>query len=173
MACLHLSLECGYCHDVDEDVNVNYNDDTYIDGNEYGEIKKFGFDVHILGIWGMGGIGKTTLLLVLYIKDYHILNSKVAAFIWNVREEYARHGANHLRKKLLSELLNDEAILKMDSPFVASPCILDRLRHTKVLIVLDDVDSSNQLEALVEGYYRLAPGSRIIVTTRNMQVLRK
>ncbi|XP_060674353.1 disease resistance-like protein DSC1 [Ziziphus jujuba] len=120
----------------------------------------------------MGGIGKTTLASVVY-QRLSYSQFKGCCFIWNVREEYARHGANHLRKKLLSELLNDEAILKMDSPFVASPCILDRLRHTKVLIVLDDVDSSNQLEALVEGYYRLAPGSRIIVTTRNMQVLKK
>nr|XP_048320083.1 TMV resistance protein N-like [Ziziphus jujuba var. spinosa] len=102
-------------------------------------------DVHSVGIWGMGSIGKN-------IQDM---------------------GPIIYEKKLLSELLNDEAILKMDSPFVASPCILDRLRHAKVLIVLDDVDSSTQLEALVEGCYRLAPGSRIIVTTRNMQVLKK
>nr|XP_048326661.1 TMV resistance protein N-like [Ziziphus jujuba var. spinosa] len=39
--------------------------------------------------------------------------------------------------------------------------------------VLDDVDSSIQLEDLVEGYDQLAPGSRIIVTTRNVQVLKK
>ncbi|XP_048320048.1 disease resistance-like protein DSC1 isoform X2 [Ziziphus jujuba] len=127
----------------------------------------------IIGIWGMGGIGKTTLASVVFQR---LSNSQFegCSFLSNVREEYARHGPNHLRKKLLSELLNiDHDILKMDTPFVASPYILGKLRRKKVLMVLDDVDSSIQLEALVEGYDQLAPGSRIIVTTRNVQVLNK
>ncbi|XP_060673967.1 disease resistance protein RML1A-like [Ziziphus jujuba] len=92
----------------------------------------------------------------------------------NFREEYARHGLNHLRKKLLSELLNiDQATLTMGTPFLASPYIFDKLRRKKILLVLDDVDSSNQLEALVERYDQLAPGSRIIVTSTNVQGLKK
>ncbi|XP_060674354.1 disease resistance protein RUN1-like isoform X2 [Ziziphus jujuba] len=129
-------------------------------------------DVHIVGIWGMGGIGKTTLASVVY-QRLSYSHFEGCCFLWNVREEYAKYGPNHLRKKLLSELLNDEAILRMDSPFVASPFILNRLRRKKVLIILDDVVSSIQLEALIQGYDRLAPSSRIIVTTRNMQVIKK
>ncbi|XP_060673968.1 TMV resistance protein N-like [Ziziphus jujuba] len=46
---------------------------------------------------------------------------------------YARHGSNYLRKKLHSELLNtDQAILKMDTSFIASPYIFDKLRYKKV-----------------------------------------
>ena len=79
-----------------------------------------------------------------------------------------------MRKKLLTDLLKDEGnIVSMDTPFVASPIILDRLRRKKVLIILDDVDSSIQLETLIDGYHQLAPGSRIIVTSRNKQVLVK
>ncbi|XP_060673931.1 disease resistance-like protein DSC1 [Ziziphus jujuba] len=94
-------------------------------------------------------------------------------FLWNVREEYARFGLHHLRRKLLSNLLNVEANVKMDTLDVTSPFNLDRLRRKKVLIVLDDVDSSIQLDALVEGYRQLACGSRIVVSTRNKQVLMK
>nr|XP_048320060.1 disease resistance-like protein DSC1 [Ziziphus jujuba var. spinosa] len=120
----------------------------------------------------MAGIGKTTLASVVFQK---LSNSQFEgfSFLSNVKEEHERHGLNHLRKMLLYELLNDRAILKMDTPFVASPNIIDKLRRKKVLLVLDDVDSSIQLDALVEGYDQLAPGSRIIVTTRNVQVLKK
>nr|XP_048320577.1 disease resistance-like protein DSC1 [Ziziphus jujuba var. spinosa] len=129
-------------------------------------------DVRIIGIWGMGGIGKTTLASVLFQR---LSYSKFEGhyFLWNVREEYARYGPDYLRKKLLLGLLNHEAILRMDSPFVASPFIHNKLRRKKVLMVLDDVGTSVQLEALVEGYDQLAPGSRIIITTRNVQVLKK
>ncbi|XP_060673959.1 disease resistance protein Roq1-like [Ziziphus jujuba] len=119
----------------------------------------------IIGIWSMGGIGKTTLASAVFQR---LSNSQFegCSFLSNVREEYARHGPDHLRKKLLSELLNiDHDILKMDTPFVASPYILSKLRRKKVLMVLDDVDSSIQLEALVEGYDQ--------VEHRNVQVLNK
>nr|XP_048319669.1 TMV resistance protein N-like isoform X1 [Ziziphus jujuba var. spinosa] len=129
-------------------------------------------DVRFIGIWGMAGIGKTTLASAIFQRlSYFQFES--CCFLWNVREEYLRHGPNHLRKKLLSELLSDESILRMDTPFIASSFIHNKLFRKKVLIVLDDVDSSVKLEALVEGYDHFASGSRIIVTTRNRQVLIK
>ena len=43
--------------------------------------------------------------------------------------------------------------------------IKDRLCFKKVLLVLDDVDDLNQLEALAGDHNWFGPGSRIIVTT--------
>ncbi|XP_060673972.1 protein VARIATION IN COMPOUND TRIGGERED ROOT growth response-like [Ziziphus jujuba] len=129
-------------------------------------------DVRIIGIWGMGGIGKTTLASVVY-QELSYSQFEGCSFLPNIREEYARCRPNHLRKKLLSELLNDVAISKMDTPFVASPYITDKLHHKKVLIVLDDVDDLIRLDSLVEGYDQHAPGSRIIVTNRNVQMGQK
>ncbi|RVW19336.1 TMV resistance protein N [Vitis vinifera] len=49
--------------------------------------------------------------------------------------------------------------------------IKDRLCFKKVLLVLDDVDDLNQLEALAGDHNWFGPGSRIIVTTRDKHLL--
>ncbi|KAH9726997.1 ADP-ribosyl cyclase/cyclic ADP-ribose hydrolase [Citrus sinensis] len=50
---------------------------------------------------------------------------------------------------------------------------LERLRRTKVFIVLDDVSEFEQLKYFVGWLHGFCPGSRIVVTTRDKQVLRK
>ena len=127
-------------------------------------------DVRIVGIWGMGGIAKTTPASAIFHKLYHRFEGRCS--LWNVREESARHGLDRLREKLLTQLFNDGAIQSLDTPFVVSPFIGDRFSRKKVLIVLDDVDSLTNLEALIKGYEDLASGSRIIVTSRDAHVLK-
>ncbi|KAF3449347.1 hypothetical protein FNV43_RR10075 [Rhamnella rubrinervis] len=127
-------------------------------------------DVQIIGIWGMGGIGKTTLASAIFQKLRHRFEG--CCSLWNVREESATHGPDQFRKKLLTELFNDRSIQSLDTPSIVPTYIRKRFRRKKVLIVLDDVDSSIDLEALINGYEDLAPGSRIIVTTKDAHVLK-
>ena len=48
-----------------------------------------------------------------------------------------------------------------------------RLRRTKVLVVLDDVNDSEQLQVLLgDNCLRFCEGSRIIITTRDKQALK-
>nr|XP_004510440.1 disease resistance protein LAZ5 isoform X2 [Cicer arietinum] len=126
-------------------------------------------EVLVLGIWGMAGIGKTTIGEEVFRRLHSEYES--CYFMANVREELERWGTNSLklRKNLLSTLLEED--LKDDMINGLSPLVKKRLSRMKVLIVLDDVKDAKQLEVFVEIVYSLGPGSRIIITTRDKQVL--
>ncbi|XP_040363077.1 TMV resistance protein N isoform X2 [Rosa chinensis] len=118
-------------------------------------------DVVFIGIWGMGGIGKTTLAQAFYDKVSYQFSDK--SFLKNVRESSKRDGIVALTKDLLFSVLK-----RMD---VHDSEIRHRLRFKKVLIILDDVDKLEQLQALAGSNSWFGRGSRIIITTRDEQLL--
>ncbi|XP_065880804.1 disease resistance protein RPV1-like isoform X1 [Euphorbia lathyris] len=105
--------------------------------------------VCILGIWGMGGIGKTTVAEVIF----NTLSSQFegCCFLKNIREEAIRSGLCGLKEKLCQD-------------------VNGILQRKKVLLVLDDVNCVNQLDELI-GTQNFGLGSRIILTSRDKQVL--
>nr|XP_008382440.2 disease resistance-like protein DSC1 [Malus domestica] len=118
-----------------------------------------------VGIWGMGGIGKTTIAETVF----HKLSSKFEAscFLRNVRENSEQaNGMDRLEKTLLKEISKKEG-LSIGSTFVR-----ERLRRTKVLIVLDDVSDSMQMDRLAGKRLPYRTGSRIIITSRDRGTLR-
>ncbi|KAL3726050.1 hypothetical protein ACJRO7_031007 [Eucalyptus globulus] len=126
-------------------------------------------DVQMIGIWGTGGLGKTTIA-----KDvYNSIASQFdgCSFLANVRETSNRpDGLVHLQKTLLSETLWKENLVVLSEDKGAN-LIRDRLRCRKILLVLDDVDHGDQLNALARECAWFGKGSRIIVTTRDKHVL--
>ncbi|KAL5173154.1 TMV resistance protein N [Glycine soja] len=66
--------------------------------------------VHMIGIHGMGGIGKSTLARAVY--NELIIAEKFAGlcFLANVRENSSKHGLEHLQGKLLLEILGEKNI---------------------------------------------------------------
>ena len=121
--------------------------------------------VYTLGIWGFGGIGKTTIARAIF--DKISSNFEGSCFLQNVREESQRPGGlAYLRQELFSKLLKEEnVILDIDLNF-------RRLSSRKVLIVFDDVTCFNQVESLIRSLDWFMPESQIIITTRDKQILR-
>ncbi|KAI9073772.1 hypothetical protein K1719_044269 [Acacia pycnantha] len=125
-------------------------------------------EVPILGIWGMGGIGKTTLARAMFDKFSSQFESSY--FVENVREESTRiNGLKYLLEKILSVLLNEENLAVKGE---ANMFTKRRLQHKRVLLVLDDVDATNQLQYLIAENLCLGSNSRVIITSRDRHVLK-
>ncbi|XP_065854257.1 disease resistance protein RPV1-like [Euphorbia lathyris] len=125
-------------------------------------------EVQIVGIWGMGGIGKTTIAEAIFNEIRSQFEG--CCFLANVREDAENRGLVRLRNELLSKILKKEN-LYTGAPMIGNNLLKRQLRCRKVLIVLDDVDDAKQLSYLVGERKWFNPGSRIIITTRDKHLL--
>nr|GEX05120.1 disease resistance protein [Tanacetum cinerariifolium] len=128
-------------------------------------------DVCMIGIWGMGGGGKTTLARAVFDRIFIQFDGK--AFVEIVREvsKSSLYGVNKLQEQILGSVLSNKDI-SVNSVHEGTNMMRTLLRGSKVLIVLDDVDDREQLEALAgepKEWFKF--GSKVINTTRDKQVL--
>ncbi|GAU51639.1 hypothetical protein TSUD_414630 [Trifolium subterraneum] len=131
-----------------------------------------GAGVKVLGIYGMPGMGKTTLARSVY----NSIAPKFDAFCFleDVRENSAKHGLIHIQETLLTGIAGQKKNMNLQLASVGEGLLLLKhmLHRKKVLLVLDDVNTSDQLKAIVGGgpnYFGY--GSAIIITTRDKQFL--
>nr|AXU93666.1 RPP4/RPP5-like protein [Arabidopsis thaliana] len=124
-------------------------------------------EARMVGIWGPSGIGKSTIGRALYSQ----LSSQfpLRAFLTYKSNSGSDVSGMKLswQKELLSEILNEKDI-KIEHFGVVE----QRLKHKKVLILLDDVDNLEFLKTLVGKAEWFGSGSRIIVITQDRQFLK-
>ncbi|CAN6446180.1 unnamed protein product [Victoria cruziana] len=129
-----------------------------------------GGDAKMVGIHGMGGIGKTTLAKAVYNQISN--HFEACSYISKIREAAKKSSRLvSLQQQLLRDLLGEEN--KFNSIDQGIGIIQQRMRSKKFLLFLDDIDDKSQLEAFGGDVRWFCSGSRIIVTTRNKQVFKK
>ncbi|KAL7589700.1 hypothetical protein Lser_V15G37388 [Lactuca serriola] len=124
--------------------------------------------VHMVGIWGVGGGGKTTLASSVYDEISRKFDG--CCFVQNIREESSKNGLERLQEKIIYGILKQKQV-QVGRVEEEKRMIMSRLCHRKVLIVLDDVDCIEKLKALAGLHDWFGEGSRIIITTRDEHLL--
>ena len=127
-------------------------------------------DIRVLGIWGMGGVGKTTHATVLYDRISYQFDA--CCFIHNTGKIYTDGGIVAVQKQILHQVVDERNLDSYDTCEIAR-IMINRLHSCmKVLLVLDNVDQLEQLQDLAINPKLLCRGSRIIITTRDEHILR-
>ncbi|RHN65891.1 putative TIR domain, winged helix-turn-helix DNA-binding domain-containing protein [Medicago truncatula] len=131
-----------------------------------------GFDsnerVNMVGIYGIGGIGKSTTARAVHnlIADQF----EGVCFLDDIRKREINHDLAQLQETLLADILGEKDI-KVGDVYRGMSIVKRRLQRKKVLLILDNVDKVQQLQAFVGGHDWFGFGSKVIVTTRDKHLL--
>ncbi|KAH8932739.1 hypothetical protein BDL97_19G089600 [Sphagnum fallax] len=119
-------------------------------------------DVGVLSLVGMGGIGKTALAKEIYCCFEKNDTFEKKTFLKDVRES----AILDLQKQLARDLFRED-VRSMEGFNKCFNCVM----NCEVLIVIDDVDQKGQFDQLIPDINKLGPGSRVIITSRESNVV--
>ncbi|KAG0589755.1 hypothetical protein KC19_1G045400 [Ceratodon purpureus] len=120
----------------------------------------------MLGLWGMGGIGKSTLARELYNR----LSKRFgrSCFIADATDKVTKGGVVQVQNCIMNDLCTNE-VKKIKDKFKGKTILEDRLSKRQILLVLDDVRDIDDMEYWISDKI-LMEGSMCIVTSRDRRV---
>ncbi|CAN6696161.1 unnamed protein product [Malus baccata var. baccata] len=127
-------------------------------------------EYQVVSIWGMGGLGKTTLAKQL--NNHKDVRAEFDCFAWVCVSQHFQK--EDVWKKIFVQLKSDadkKEIEKMETDKIARElCVLQRKK--KCLVVLDDMWKRDAWKSLRAGFpMNEETGSRVLITTRNKEVV--
>ncbi|KAG0563835.1 hypothetical protein KC19_8G062900 [Ceratodon purpureus] len=121
----------------------------------------------VVGLVGMGGVGKTTLSKALFNRERG--NYDKCCYLEDVK---SHSNVVDFQKQLLRELCDEEWNKSEEPKDYDLRIVRQCIQTKKVLVVIDDVGTEKNLKALqVEAFQHGSSGSRVIVTCRNKAIL--
>ncbi|KAM3206578.1 hypothetical protein ACQJBY_061972 [Aegilops geniculata] len=131
------------------------------------ELTKGNHGIVVVAIVGVGGIGKTTLAKKVF--NHEDIQHKFQKKMWlSVTQDFSE--VELLRLAITAA---DGKLPATEDKSMLVPALLNAVRNQKFLLVLDDMWSDRAWTSLLNApFSHGAPGSRIVITTRNETVAR-
>ena len=123
--------------------------------------------VRVIGLVGMGGIGKTTLAMEVYNHFVSCQHFERYCFLQDVRSSQI----SVLQNKVLRDLgVGSESRCNDQAEYTRR--LRGALKGQRVLVIVDDISDASQLEALIPKINELGSECRIVITSRRRDAIK-